>query len=43
MGEAFDARIALNLEYYEKFNKEFDDINESIAKFIDKYQELSIV
>lgn len=43
MGEAFDARIALNREYYEKFAKEFDGIDKSISEFIDKYQELSIV
>lgn len=43
MGEAFDARIALNREYYEKFAKEFDGIGKSISEFIDKYQELSIV
>ena len=43
MGAAFDARIALNREYYEKFSKEFDGINQSISEFIDKYQELYIV
>lgn len=43
MGEAFDARIALNREYYEKFAKEFDGINKSISEFIDKYRELYIV
>lgn len=43
MGEAFDARIALNREYYEKFAKEFEGVNQSISEFIDKYQELSIV
>lgn len=43
MGEVFDARIALNREYYEKFAKEFEGIDKSISEFIDKYQELSIV
>lgn len=43
MGDAFDARIALNREYYEKFTKEFEGINTSIAEFIDKHRELSIV
>lgn len=43
MGEAFDARIALNREYYEKFAKEFDGIDKSISEFIDKYRELYIV
>ncbi len=43
MGEVFDARIALNQEYYEKFAKEFESINTSIAEFIDKHRELSIV
>jgi hypothetical protein len=43
MGDAFDARIALNREYYEKFSKEFDGIDKSISEFIDKYQELYIV
>jgi hypothetical protein len=43
MGEAFDARIALNREYYEKFAKEFESINASIAEFIDKHQELPII
>ena len=43
MGEAFDARIALNREYYDKFAKEFDSIDKSISEFIDKYQELYIV
>jgi len=43
IGEVFDARIALNREYYEKFAKEFDGIDKSISEFIDKYQELSIV
>lgn len=43
MGEVFDARIALNREYYEKFAKEFEGINTSIAEFIDKHRELSIV
>lgn len=43
MGEAFDARIALNREYYEKFAKEFDGIDKSISEFIDKHRELSIV
>jgi hypothetical protein len=37
MGDAFDARIALNREYYEKFSKEFDGIDKSISEFIDKY------
>ena len=43
MGEVFDARIALNREYYEKFAKEFDGIDKSISEFIDKYRELYIV
>lgn len=43
MGDAFDARIALNREYYEKFTKEFDGIDKSISEFIDKYRELYIV
>ena len=43
MGEAFDARIALNQEYYEKFAKEFESINTTIAEFIDKHRELSII
>lgn len=43
MGDAFDARIALNREYYDKFAKEFDGIDKTISEFIDKYQELSIV
>lgn len=43
MGDVFDARIALNREYYEKFAKEFEGINTSIAEFIDKHRELSIV
>lgn len=43
MGEAFDARIALNREYYDKFAKEFDGIDKTISEFIDKFQELYIV
>jgi hypothetical protein len=43
MGDAFDARIALNREYYEKFAKEFDGIDKSISEFIGKYQELYVV
>lgn len=43
MGDAFDARIVLNREYYEKFAQEFESINTSIAEFIDKHRELSII